>query len=557
MSNATPSIPHSPIAKSKWSLRLRLGAALLFLVAACIAATYAHRLLYVTWPATFVLFIAPSLFVGLRLLLTGFRFTPAGLLLGVTYVAVLQALYTQILSSRVAAERFYELVQQADNEAASQHTTSRFIGIGYGTFGGEPHSFSLAGPGITRPGKKPPPNSSRYVYLVEPTDVDDVKSIRFDAVSAGSRGVVVDSLFEHLEEFHNVSFLSIACNELQTRHLAAFQSLPRLVGVTVRADQMSPESAKLLAGCKVLRELNLSGHCIDDTFLRSLSNVKGVEACQVSWAAQRTPWVQGGFQGEPSSLEIDKHAFTGAGLAEWASAKSITYLSLDSPGLTSLGLESLRKFRAVEKLTLSSDARRAVSLAVVADLPNLRTLRLEGRAFEFSDLAAVGLPPSMHGLTIDVWNGGESDRNLHIPEEAASLFSSIKSLHAIELRGVKITPAIAKALAEAPELHNLSIHDEALSDEVARVLADSVSPMQLSLSIDHLSPKVIDVLLKSPQITGFETNYRSSNHGTLAPEIIAKFTELLSQDLRVGLQVEKRQDEIAISGFSVFKPDSY
>jgi Leucine-rich repeat (LRR) protein len=131
-----------------------------------------------------------------------------------------------------------------------------------------------------------------------------------------------------------------------------------------------------------LQHLHLNSADINDQALETLNTLSGLE------------WV-----------EIDYGTMTNEGLKQLQLPK-LKHLSLDScKGITDEGLGNFSGMQALETLMLGSTGVAGIDLTPLANLPNLKEVRLMGNQFRGGDKAIEALKAKLPNCEVVIMRG--------------------------------------------------------------------------------------------------------------------------------------------------------
>ena len=169
------------------------------------------------------------------------------------------------------------------------------------------------------------------------------------------------------------------------------------------------------------------------------------------------------------SLSIFHPGFTGVGFAKFAGLLNLHRLAIEDFQLTDEALAAILHLKSLDDLAFSNcKITSNRSLAVLAALPNLRSLSLHSAEIKDGDIEVLKELPIREELDLNYCE--------NITDSAIDTINQIATLNTFHLDGCrKITDAGLRRLRETPRLKEIKISPEQFSNEAVKFLEQRIS----------------------------------------------------------------------------------
>ena len=187
---------------------------------------------------------------------------------------------------------------------------------------------------------------------------------------------------KNLAALQSLEKLELHCQDLPLKDWVAIQDLKNLKKLVAFRTPVGPQGIDALKGMTQLQWLHLNSTDIQDESIDTLNSLTGLE------------W-----------LEIDYATLTNAGLKRLQLPR-LKQLSLDGcKGITDDGLANFESMPALEMLMLGGTGVAGVDLTPLANLPNLKEVRLMGNQFRGNDQSIQALKAKLPNCEVVIMRG--------------------------------------------------------------------------------------------------------------------------------------------------------
>jgi hypothetical protein len=255
-------------------------------------------------------------------------------------------------------------------------------------------------------------------------------------------GTIKPGALAELDGATSIGFLGISGTDLNDEMLSELNSLPGLVGFSLKkAQRVRGVGFAFLSNCPELKAVTCTDAPIENDALAHLADHPKLKGLHLTGTRITDDGLCNLTQLPLLSwLELRNCGITGEGLKDLAQLTALTHLDLEGTSIKDESLASLSKLGELKVLELNDTSVTDAGLAHLVGCTKLATLNLDGTQVSDYGMSQLARLPALGSLTIC---------RTSVTDAGIAKLSASKSIGSIEAFGTGVTKAARKLLPRA------------------------------------------------------------------------------------------------------------